>query len=105
MVIELPVAQHRPEYVFLTPATFDQHFINVVGPPGAPPLLDEEPLGEGTSLGASGLAAWSVPLGAGVHHLRAPDGASRYGLTVYGVATNASYAYPGGADVREVDLI
>ena len=105
-----PVEQYRDRYIFLVPATFDYDYAVVIQPQGATVTLDGLSLpGEFSSCttstaGTIDNTTWDVircPLEDGVHTLTADQ---PVGLAVYGYGPAGSYAYPGGADVREINV-
>lgn len=102
LVLEVPTAQYRNRYRFLTPATYTESFVNVVVPPGAQISLDGALLqGPGVPTG-TGLETRVATLPPGAHEVYALDPQVRFGIKVYGVAPYTSYAYPGGLDLAPI---
>jgi hypothetical protein len=96
MVFEVPTQQHRSNYDFLVPSTYQSSFINIVAPMGAQLTMDDQPVRGSMEL-LSGYAVYTLPIAAGAHRIRS-DG-PRFGLKVYGIAQYTSYMYPGGLDL------
>jgi hypothetical protein len=112
-----PVEQHRPSYVFLVPTTFPKDYVVIAAPEGTQVLLDGQDVGgEITTL------CQTYPAGAvdGVNYnaIRCPvddgphtiDGTNSsgalvpVGISVYGYGSVSSYSYPGGADVKQINI-
>jgi hypothetical protein len=103
--ISLP--QYRSSYTFLAPQTYVENWIDVLAPAGATVTLDGVPIP----------AASYVPVGSqpfGVAHQLLPATGSPghsihstvpFGLVVYGYGSRTSYMYPGGLDLRVVDVL
>ena len=104
LVYAVPVEQFRPSAIFLSAPEFEQSFVNVVGPTGAPPVIDGVAVSTaGARVGAE-LSVWRVPLEGGVHVLGTGDASdAAYGLAVYGFRTAGSYAYPAGMDQQPIN--
>ncbi len=87
------VEQHREVARFLVPPSWERVDLLIVAPESAALELDGEPLLEpGEPVGASGFAAWTLPIGEGPHVLRAPGGA-RFGAAVLGVGRYAAWGF------------
>ncbi len=103
--------QHRDEYVFLIPTTFQRNYMVVVRPDGADIILNGESLGEfmtgcttapiGT-IDSINYSQVTCQLPEGVHTISASH---PVGLTVYGYYNVGSYGYPGGSDVKIINPI
>jgi hypothetical protein len=95
-----PVGQYLEGYVFLTPESYSENYVNVVFEVGTTVTLDDAPLTQpGVPIGQSGLVLVQEPVAAGVHTL----GADRsVGVTAYGYGCHVSYAYPGGLKLEEL---
>ncbi len=103
MVLEPPIDQYRTSYRFLVPETYANNYLTVVAPPSADLDLDGRPLvGMLTRPIGAGFVAHQLAITPGSHELRAPDGQTRFGIKVYGVAPYTSYAYPGGLDLAPI---
>lgn len=108
----IPAAeQHRKDYVFLIPPTFDKDYIVLTKPVDAMVMLDGFPLAM-TEFGCA-----YAPIGnvAGIdyeqvtcpaadgHHTVSAD--KPFGLSVYGYYNVGSYAFVGGSDVKIINPI
>lgn len=106
--ILIPAAeQHRKDYVFLVPATFQTNYAVFSRPVGAAITLDGV---EVTSCvqAAIGVVAGieyeqvTCPLAEGHHTASSPQ---PFGLSVYGYYSVGSYAFVGGSDVKIINPI
>jgi hypothetical protein len=105
-----PVEQFRDRYIFLVPATFDGDHAVVVRPSGALVTIDGQAI-PGEFSGCTTAVAGTLetvtyevircPMPDGVHRLEADQ---PVGLVVYGYGPAGSYAFPGGADVRQINV-
>jgi hypothetical protein len=105
-----PYEQHRKEYVFLTPNTFTNDYVIIAAPEGTQVLLDgvdvnvefgqceRYPAG---LLNSKTYNALRCPVQDGPHTVTATE---PVGISVYGYFNVGSYGYPGGADVRDINL-
>lgn len=109
----IPAAeQHRKDYVFLVPATFEKNYAVFAKPVGAKIMLDGKALD-----GGDFSTCPRAPIGtiAGVQYEQVtcllPDGHHTaegdmpFGLSVYGYYSVGSYAFVGGSDVRLINPI
>jgi hypothetical protein len=108
--IVFPAAeQHRNQYVFLVPTTWEDNYMALALPEGTAVDLDgapatggdceRRPIGE---LDGTTYEQLTCLLSEGVHRVEAPE---PFGLSVYGYFTAGSYGYPGGADVDIINPI
>ncbi|MBN2724879.1 MAG: IgGFc-binding protein [Deltaproteobacteria bacterium] len=105
------VDQHRTDYIFLVPDTFQDNFVVAAAPATAGLSIDGETLGEfqtrcetapiGTMNGVEYIQ-YVCPMSEGVHTLGASD---PVGITVYGYYNVGSYGYPGGSDVKIINPV
>jgi hypothetical protein len=96
--------QLRSSYLFHAPPEYQTSYVNVVAPQGAQVLLDDMQISGFTGIGATGYGARRVQLGAsttGDHHISADK---PFGITVYGYGSYSSYWYPGGLDLRPLQV-
>ncbi|MBI5481292.1 MAG: IgGFc-binding protein [Deltaproteobacteria bacterium] len=103
MALAVPVEQFRQSYVFLAPDTYEQSYVNVVAKSGATVLLDGTPV---TGFQPVGTGEWTVaklPIAGGTHTITS-DGPDGFGIAVYGVGSYTSYMYPGGLDVKQINV-
>jgi hypothetical protein len=103
MTLAVPVEQYRTEYRFLAPETYEQNYVSVVAKSGATVLLDGTPLGGWSAVGASGYVAVGQAITGGTH-LITTDGTDGFGIQVYGVGNYTSYMYPGGLDMKVINI-
>jgi hypothetical protein len=103
--------QHRKEYVFLVPRSWQHNYMVLAMPRTASVQIDGAPIGEfppncsvdpiGT-LDATPYDALTCELLEGSHTVTSSLPA---GLTVYGYFSVGSYAYPGGSDVKLINPV
>jgi len=101
--------QHRDQYTFLVPTSFEDNYMVVTMPVGATVVVDgmnefgpecvERPIGE---LDGVAYKQQTCLLEEGVHKISASE---PVGLTVYGYYNVGSYGYPGGSDVKLINPI
>jgi hypothetical protein len=104
--------QHRKDYVFLVPATFEQNYAVFAKPVAANLILDGMPLAsielsrcEVAPLGMVASVLYeqiTCPLAEGHHTV---SGDLPFGLSVYGYYSVGSYAYIGGSDIKVINPI
>jgi hypothetical protein len=111
-ILQVPAAQFRPDYVFLTPTTYDTDYFDIVAPLGATVRLDGALLTlSSTAIGASGHSLTSFVLSDGPHAILAnqPVGIIVYGYggpgTIHPSTQNVSYGYAGGLDLKPINPI
>lgn len=103
MALGVPVQQFRRDYVFLTPGTYRENFVNILAPTGARIRLNGNIVLPGEFRAVT--PEWSVArvaLGTNFrqHALLVDDADKSAGIIVYGWDQDVSYAYPGGLDLR-----
>lgn len=103
--------QHRKDYVFLVPATFQKNYAVFAKPVSASLVLDGQPLA------SMEFGCTTAPIGtvAGVEYEQVTclladgrhkvEGDKPFGLTVYGYYSVGSYAFVGGSDVKLINPI
>lgn len=94
-----PVEQYLDSYVFLIPPDYNFDYVNIVRKAGAALLLDGSPLEQPFTAVGEG-SDWElaqVSIADGVHVLASE---AAFGITVYGIDDDVSYAYPGGMRVK-----
>jgi hypothetical protein len=109
-MIVFPAAdQHREQYVFLVPTTFEVNYMVVAMPTTAVVMLDDfgefPPQCEERPIGMLDGVSWkqmTCELTEGVHTITASE---PVGLTVYGYYAVGSYGYTGGSDVKIINPI
>ena len=96
-----PVQQFQSKYVFLSPSAYAANFITITNPAGVEIELDGQVVtGQYWATGQVGGTNYMhvhVPVTPGPHLLTA---AEPIGISVFGYATDVSYAYPGGSGVK-----
>jgi hypothetical protein len=110
-VIFPPIEQYRKDYIFLTPPTFEKDYVIIAAPDGTQVTLDGQDVGgEITTLcekfpaGVVDSVSYNAircPVEDGIHRLQADQ---PVGITAYGYYSVGSYGYPGGADVRQINI-
>ena len=102
MNLAVPVEQYRSSYIFLAPETYVLNYVNVTAPAGMEVMLDGMPIGgQLKSIGGGAWAAGRIPITAGTHNI---SSAQPLGIQVYGLAPYTSYMYPGGLDVKVINV-
>ncbi|PCC71775.1 hypothetical protein SAMN02745121_03127 [Nannocystis exedens] len=110
MILVPPLAQFQGEYVFLTPAEYDTHYVTVIRPAGAEVALDGADVtvdGGWQPLGSHDGVAWErahFALEFGPHRVRA-GGDARVGIIVVGYDVAVSYGYAGGSGVEFIGTV
>ncbi len=104
--------QHRKDYVFLIPGTFQQDYIVMAKPKAASITLDGTPLAmieqSGCTYAPIGTVAGidyeqvTCPAAEGQHVV---ESTMPFGLSVYGYYNVGSYAFVGGSDVKIINPI
>jgi len=101
--------QHRDEYVFLIPTTFDKNYMVIAKPTTAGLMIDGSgEFGPDCETGPIGMLNGieyeqvTCEMSEGVHTVAASE---PVGLSVYGYYNVGSYGYPGGSDVKIINPI
>jgi hypothetical protein len=112
MMLQVPVAQFRRDYVFLTPSTYDTDFVDILAPLGSVVWLDGSQVAlSNTTIGQSGYTLTSLVLADGAHTI---DSAEPIGIMVYGYGgpqslgsgvQNVSYGYVGGLNLTAINPV
>ncbi len=102
-----PVAQHRPEYIFLVPSGYMENWALMSIPAGGTVTLDGQPLtagcdrGMGGSINGVAYDALRCPVPEGAHTLASTQ---NFGLLVEGWGPGpVSYGYTGGMEFKTVN--
>lgn len=103
MALAVPVEQFRKAYVFLAPESYDQNYVNVIAKAGATVMLDGAAVTGFQPVGTGEWTVAKVPISGGTHVINT-DGAEGFGIAVYGVGSYTSYMYPGGLDVKQINV-
>jgi hypothetical protein len=102
MVLEVPVAQWRTSYSFLTPESYTSSFVNVVAQHGADILIDGRGLGvTPTRVGGFDIYRIDLSTSTGAHRIGCINGMT-FSIKVYGFGSYTSYMYPGGLDLAPI---
>jgi hypothetical protein len=103
MTLGVPTEQYRSEYVFLAPETYTQNYVNIVAKTGASVLLDGNQITSWTPVGSGEWSVAKQSIQGGTHTIQT-SGADGFGIQVYGVGSYTSYMYPGGLDVKQINV-
>jgi hypothetical protein len=101
MALAVPRDQYRSSYIFLAPHTYAESYLTVIHPTGEYPLLDGTPISGDTVDIAAEHSRTNLILEGGIHQI---GSSSPFAITVYGVGSFTSYMYPGGLDLRPLDV-
>jgi len=111
-IMQVPVDQYRPDYVFLTPPTYDSDWVDIIAPPDASVSLDGVTLTLDSNLiGATGHTLTSTLVADGPHVVIANQPVS---VIVYGyggpspehsTTQNVSYAYAAGMNLAPINPV
>lgn len=95
----VPTEQFLPRYVFVTGVGYDQNYVQVTRPMGAPDVFVDDVLVEGyEQVGEYEVADWMIEEGS---HVAYSDG--DFGVTQVGYTEVTSYAYPGGLSLKKIN--
>ena len=109
MTVLVPDEQYRSDYTFVAPTSYNpstegQNFIMVVRPPGLAITLDGTALSTDWST-AGGREVGIIPVSGGTHTLQSGSPSETFGVYVFGMGQNTSYAYPAGLNLKEILII
>ncbi len=95
LILGVPVQQWRESYVFLTPNSYANDYINIVAETGAGVTLDGNPVADSSfeAIGGSTYRVYRTEVEDGVHTVVSEKPVS---VIVYGYDKDVSYGYPGG---------
>ncbi len=113
-ILQVPVAQFRLDYVFLTPETYTTDYVAIIAEPGANVLLDGQSVTlTPTPVGTSGYSVTDVVVAVDGGHV--VEANSKVGVIVYGYGgpsgadpngvVNVSYGYPAGLDLVAINPV
>lgn len=102
MGLAVPTDQYRSSYVFLSPDTYDDKFVNVIVSDGVEVAVDGTSVTDFEPIGKSGYVVATVRLGDEGEHIVESANSSPVGLIVYGYADFTSYMLPAGLDLRVI---
>lgn len=106
MMILPPREQFRRDYTFVAPTSYNagtdgQSYILVIRNPGQSITLDGAPINPTWTAGGD-RETGIVPISGGTHRMESTD---PFGVLVFGMGINTSYAYPAGLNLEEILLI
>jgi hypothetical protein len=101
MALGVPVEQYRTDYTFLAPGSYVSNYLTVIHKIGAYPTLDGTTVVGDTVEITDVWARTNLAIGAGIHYIESD---LPFAITVYGVGNYTSYMYPGGLDLKTVDV-
>jgi hypothetical protein len=102
MGLAVPVEQYRTSYRFLAPTSYVNNYVTIIHKSGAYPNLYGTPA-TGETIDITGeWARTNVSITGGVHFIESTE---PFAITVYGVGSYTSYMYPGGLDLKDVEII
>ena len=106
MIVLPPSEQFRSDYTFVAPSSYNesvegQSYLLLVRPAGLAITLDGRNVETTwTTVGENEVGI--VPISGGTHQM---DAEEQFGVLVYGMGQNTSYAYPAGLNLEEILLI
>jgi hypothetical protein len=113
-ILQVPVAQFRLDYVFLTPETYTTDYVAIIAAPDASVFLDGQPVTlTPTPVGTSGYSVTDVVIAVDGPHV--VEANTKVGVIVYGYGgpdgadpngvVNVSYGYPAGLDLVAINPV
>jgi len=100
MGLAVPTDQYLSRYVFLSPDTYDDKFVNVIVYDDTEVALDGDSINGFEPIGNSEFRVATVRLGDEKEHVVESADGSKLGLIVYGYANFTSYMLPAGLDLQ-----
>ncbi len=111
MVLMVPVEQYLSDYVFLVDTSYDADFAKLIRPAGAEvtvSCLGVVPANRWTAVGASGYETAVIDMNPGEATCspgtNEASSAQGFGILVSGQSSAASYGYPGGLSLEEINV-
>ncbi len=102
MGLAVPTDQYRSSYVFLSPKTYIDKFVNVIVYRGTRAALDGQTISGFEPVGKSNYEVATVRLSSRDEHTVESTDGSSVGLILYGYADYTSYMLPAGLDLRVI---
>lgn len=101
LILAVPAEQWQTHYVFLTPDSYKQDFVNIVAPAGTTVQLDGVaiPAAQFEPVPGSSFVVHRTQVIDGPHSIEAT---APVGLIVYGYDRDVSYGYPGGLGLADL---
>jgi len=101
MSLGVPVEQYRTNYTFLAPESYVKNYLTVIHKKGAFPELDGQPVAGETVDINDEYSRTNLEITGDIHYIESDEA---FAITVYGVGSYTSYMYPGGLDLRVIDI-
>jgi hypothetical protein len=102
MSLGIPQEQWRERYTFLAPDTFPDNTVIVIANEDQAIVLDGQLVTGFREIEGTAMSTARVNIESGQHVIEAT---STFGIVVYGYALYTSYIYPGGLDLRVINII
>ncbi|MBN1653227.1 MAG: IgGFc-binding protein [Deltaproteobacteria bacterium] len=102
MSLGIPQEQWRERYTFLAPDTFPDSTVIVIARKNQSVVLDGRLVTGFRAIKGTAMSAARVNVESGQHLIEAT---ATFGIVVYGYALYTSYIYPGGLDLRVINII
>lgn len=102
MSLGVPIEQWRSDYVFLTPETYTDNYVNVIVRERQVAQLDGRLVQGFLPIEGTRMQIARVPVEPGQHRLTSPGS---LGLVLYGYAPFTSYMLPGGLDLNRINEV
>lgn len=102
MSLGIPQEQWRERYTFLAPDTFPDNTVIVIATENQAIVLDGQLVTGFRTIEGTPMSAARIHIERGQHAIEAT---STFGIVVYGYALYTSYIYPGGLDLRDINII
>jgi hypothetical protein len=101
LMMAVPVEQYQESFVFLTPDSYAQDYVNIVAPAGVSVIMDGAvlPPGHFSPVGNSGFSVYRTAIPDGAHTISAMG---KVGILVYGYDKDVSYGYAGGMGLKSL---
>ena len=100
--LAIPTEQFRTDYTFLAPDSYAITYLNVTATVGQTVSLDGAQITDWRAVGSSGMQTARVAIRPGAHQVLSTQ---PFGIIVYGFGSYTSYMYPGGLDLRVINVI
>jgi hypothetical protein len=102
LTLAIPSEQWRTSYSFLAPSSFPDNYVSIIANVGQTVILDGEWVGGWNVIEGTEMAVAHVEIKGGPHTV---ESSYPFGMEVYGYASYTSYMYPGGLDLRVINLL
>jgi hypothetical protein len=100
-VTAVPLSQFKTSYDFAASPKFENNYVSILAPTGSSVTIDNQPImsSQFKVVGSSGMSVAHVDLQQN-DRLHSVTADKPVGIVVYGYTRYASYAYPGGLDLK-----